>query len=144
MSWGWIPGSFGWPHSVWSHSHHHTNYLFQQRKYFMPFWDSKQGSADPTCSFCGRAQNAVSGFIQSLSKYTCGTCRTDSTLLICNECVQLCGRFLAEHSPNTTEPSSPPQDFTLPRPPEIKAILDQYVVGQEQAKKVLAVAVHNH
>ncbi len=110
----------------------------------MPFWDSKQGNADPTCSFCGRAQNAVSGFIQSPSKYTCGTCRTDSTLLICNECVQLCGRFLAEHSPNTTEPSSPPQDFTLPRPPEIKAILDQYVVGQEQAKKVLAVAVHNH
>lgn len=110
----------------------------------MPFWDSKQGTADPTCSFCGRAQNAVSGFIQSPSKYTCGTCRNDSTLLICNECVQLCGRFLAEHSSKTTETPAPPLDFKLPRPPDIKAILDQYVIGQEQAKKVLAVAVHNH
>jgi len=110
----------------------------------MPFWDSKQGNADPTCSFCGRAQNAVSGFIQSPSKYTCGTCRNDSTLLICNECVQLCGRFLAEHAPKGTEAPASPPDFQLPRPPDIKAILDQYVIGQEQAKKVLAVAVHNH
>jgi len=110
----------------------------------MAFWDSKQGNAEPTCSFCGRAQHAVSGFIQSPSKYTCGTCHHDSTLLICNECVQLCGRFLAEHSPKQTETPHPLQDFQLPRPPEIKAILDQYVIGQEQAKKVLAVGVHNH
>ena len=110
----------------------------------MPFWDSKQGTSEPTCSFCGKAQNAVSGFIQSPSKYTCGTCRNDTTLLICNECVQLCGRFLAEHAPKPLEVPSPPQDFQLLRPPDIKAVLDQYVVGQEQAKKVLAVAVHNH
>ncbi len=110
----------------------------------MPFWDSKQGTSEPTCSFCGKAQNAVSGFIQSPSKYTCGTCRNDTTLLICNECVQLCGRFLAEHAPKPLEVPSPPHDLQLLRPPDIKAVLDQYVIGQEQAKKVLAVAVHNH
>ena len=69
----------------------------------MPFWDSKQGTSEPTCSFCGKAQNAVSGFIQSPSKYTCGTCRNDTTVLICNECVQLCGRFLVEHAPKPLE-----------------------------------------
>jgi len=110
----------------------------------MAFGDSKQGSKEPTCSFCGRAQHTVSGFIQSPSKYICGTCTTDSTLLICNECVQLCGRFLAENAPKQNKESTPPQNFKLPQPPEIKSILDQYVIAQEQAKKVLAVAVHNH
>lgn len=110
----------------------------------MPFWDSKQGSKQPTCSFCGREQHAVSGFIQSPSKYTCVTCRSDSTLLICNECVQLCSRFLAECDPKQAKEPAPPQDFKVPQPPEIKSILDQYIIGQENAKKVLAVGVHNH
>ena len=110
----------------------------------MPFWDSKKGNNQPTCSFCGNVQHAVSGFIQSPSKYTCSTCRNDSTLLICNECVQLCGQFLTESSMKQTEVPAAPQDFKLPQPPEIKAVLDQYVIGQEQAKKVLAVGVHNH
>jgi len=110
----------------------------------MPIWDSKHGSKQPTCSFCGRAERAVSGFIQSPSKHTCETCRNDSTLLICNECVQLCSQFLAEYESKQSEAPTPPQDFKVPQPPEIKSILDQYVIGQEQAKKVLAVGVHNH
>ena len=110
----------------------------------MAFWDSKQTKSDAQCSFCSRPQNAVSGFIQSPSRHTCTECQANSTLLICNECVHLCNRFLAEHSPSTPTPSPITPETKLPKPPEIKAILDQYVVGQNQAKKVLSVGVHNH
>ena len=110
----------------------------------MPFWDSKEGSKQPTCSFCGNAQRAVSGLIQSPSTYACGKCRNDITLFICKECVQLCAQFFTECDTKQTGASPPTQDFKLPQPPEIKSILDQYVIGQEQAKKVLAVGVHNH
>ena len=110
----------------------------------MPFLDSKEGSKQPTCSFCGNAQHSVSGLIQSPSKYVCRKCRNDTTLFICNECVQLCGQFFAEYATKQTGVSPPHQNFKLPQPPEIKSILDQYIIGQEQAKKVLAVGVHNH
>jgi ATP-dependent Clp protease ATP-binding subunit ClpX len=65
-------------------------------------------------------------------------------LLICNECVRLCSTFLAEGAGGTGQASSLPVNIQLPKPTEMKTILDQYVVGQDRAKKVLSVAVHNH
>ena len=64
-------------------------------------------------------------------------------MLICNECIKLCSTFLAEeHAGHPANGDS--SNFLLPKPTEIKRILDDYVIGQDQAKKVLSVAVHNH
>jgi len=81
------------------------------------------------CSFCGKSQNEVKKLIAGPSVY------------ICDECIQLCNEIIAEEYAKETE------DFEsegLLKPSEIKKILDQYVVGQERAKKILAVAVYNH
>jgi len=84
---------------------------------------------EPRCSFCGRTQNEVKKLIAGAQAY------------ICNECVELCNEILEEEYERieAVEESS-----KLPKPAEIKAYLDQYVVGQERAKKILAVAVYNH
>src|SRR5258706_11384136 len=80
------------------------------------------------CSFCGRGQDEVSRLVSGPSVY------------ICSECVKLCNDIL-EGELEREAPSSVGQ---LPKPSEIKRILDDYVVGQNQAKKTLAVAVYNH
>ncbi|MGH7458355.1 MAG: ATP-dependent Clp protease ATP-binding subunit ClpX [Longimicrobiaceae bacterium] len=80
------------------------------------------------CSFCGKSKEAVKRFISGPSVY------------ICNECVSLCNEILAEEEEKETGSDSPP----LPTPREIKEVLDQYVIGQEEAKKSLSVAVYNH
>jgi len=80
------------------------------------------------CSFCGKSKDAVRKFISGPSVY------------ICNECIALCNEILAEDEEReVTEAIT-----QVPSPREIKATLDQYVIGQEQAKKSLAVAVYNH
>lgn len=112
----------------------------------MPFWESKGGSnkQEPACSFCGRPQSAVTNLIQAPTSLSCWQCHSPSRALICNDCVQQCSKFLSSgHTapPVSQQHSDPVQ---LLKPPEIKAILDQYVIGQEKAKKVLSVAVHNH
>jgi ATP-dependent Clp protease ATP-binding subunit ClpX len=80
------------------------------------------------CSFCGKSKDSVRKFISGPSVY------------ICNECVALCNEILAEEQEREQPESTVP---TL-TPREIKEILDQYVIGQEAAKKSLSVAVYNH
>jgi len=81
------------------------------------------------CSFCGKSQHEVRKLIAGPSVF------------ICDECVDLCNDIIREEVQENA--SSSPQDH-LPVPQEIKAILDDYVIGQQRAKKVLAVAVYNH
>ena len=86
------------------------------------------GGDDLRCSFCGKSKDHVQKFISGPSVY------------ICNECIKLCNEILQEES--LKGKTAPIQD--IPRPHEIKEFLDQYVIGQEHAKKNLAVAVYNH
>lgn len=81
------------------------------------------------CSFCGKSQEEVRKLIAGPAVY------------ICDECVALCNEIIAEEIEKEEEAL---RKSTVPKPAEIKAILDQYVIGQERAKKILAVAVHNH
>ena len=83
------------------------------------------------CSFCGKTQDNVRKIIAGPGVY------------ICNECVGLCNEIIdAEYSDEDTYTLAELDE--IPSPKEIKEILDEYVIGQEEAKKVLAVAVYNH
>jgi len=87
------------------------------------------GHGNLQCSFCGKSQKEVKKLIAG------------PTVYICDECIGLCNDIIAEEvereeSLTTTTP--------LPKPAEIKKILDEYVIGQDRAKKILSVAVHNH
>jgi ATP-dependent Clp protease ATP-binding subunit ClpX len=109
------------------------------------FWDSKQGRnrADAICSFCGKAKGGATNLIQAPTKPVCMECQAPGSVLICADCVQQCSKFLSGNSPDGQPPLDLPSG-PLPTPPELKEILDQYVIGQERAKKILAVSVHNH
>jgi ATP-dependent Clp protease ATP-binding subunit ClpX len=85
------------------------------------------------CSFCHKSQDAVAKLISSPSDYP--------RAYICDECVAVCNSIL-EDDRTATPPSSAPNQ--LPKPQEVKTFLDEYVIGQEQTKKKLAVAVYNH
>ena len=80
------------------------------------------------CSFCGKDKETVKKFISGPNVY------------ICNECISLCNEILAEEDERATSEQAIPS----PTPEEIKSALDQYVIGQEAAKKSLAVSVYNH
>jgi len=82
------------------------------------------------CSFCGKAQNEVRKLIAG------------PTVYICDECVELCNDIISEET--EVEHSLDEKRRRLPKPTEIKKALDEYVVGQERAKKILSVAVYNH
>ncbi len=89
----------------------------------------REDNANLSCSFCGKSQKEVRKLIAG------------PTVYICDECIELCNDIIAEEygQEDASTPSS-----RVPKPQEIKEILDEYVVGQDSAKKVLAVAVHNH
>ena len=80
------------------------------------------------CSFCGKSKESVKKFISGPNVY------------ICNECISLCNEILAEEE----EREAQEQTIPSPTPAELKSTLDQYVIGQETAKKALSVAVYNH
>src|SRR5688572_15181523 len=87
------------------------------------------GGSNLSCSFCGKNQKEVKKLIAG------------PTVYICDECIGLCNDIIAE------EIEKEEQSYGLqavPKPAEIKAVLDEYVIGQDRAKKILAVAVHNH
>ena len=89
----------------------------------------KKATKDLSCSFCGKSQKDVRKLIAGPSVY------------ICDECVELCNDIVTEEYER--------EDFyatrgLVPKPKEIFEHLDEYVIGQERAKKVMSVAVHNH
>jgi ATP-dependent Clp protease ATP-binding subunit ClpX len=86
-------------------------------------------SGNLVCSFCGKSQDEVRKLIAG------------PTVYICDECIDLCNDIIAEECDQEEGLSS---TSSVPKPGEIKRVLDQYVIGQERAKKILAVAVHNH
>src|SRR3989304_2014566 len=90
--------------------------------------EKKEQGAPLKCSFCGKGQDEGKKLIAGPSVF------------ICNECVDLCNEIITEEWEETKEAKVP----RLPKPAEIKRTLDEYVVGQERAKKILSVAVHNH
>ncbi|MFT4591679.1 MAG: ATP-dependent Clp protease ATP-binding subunit ClpX [Gammaproteobacteria bacterium] len=93
--------------------------------------DTLSGSDDGKllyCSFCGKSQHEVRKLIAGPSVF------------VCDECVELCNDIIREELEDRSEPS----DTSLPKPHEIKENLDEYVIGQPRAKKVLSVAVYNH
>lgn len=97
---------------------------------------SKNDDIKITCSFCGKKQ-------KDAKKLVAGP----KNIYICDECVALCSQIIHEEFPNDDAinlNNTFDQDFELPKPLEIKNILDQYVIGQDDAKKSLAVAVYNH
>ena len=97
----------------------------------------------PLCSFCGKLQQAGQSFVSHPDSAPCHSCQAPSTLLICEDCVQRCALSLTkEREDASAMPSSVP--LVIPKPTDIKRTLDDYVIGQERAKKVLSVAVHNH
>ena len=89
------------------------------------------------CSFCGRPGTKANHMIKGRNCY------------ICDECVRLCVDILAEEDGDAyaekADPKSAQQDFeSLPKPVQIKEYLDNYIIGQEEAKKSIAIAVYNH
>jgi ATP-dependent Clp protease ATP-binding subunit ClpX len=89
---------------------------------------TRESSSALKCSFCGKSQNDVRKLIAG------------PTVYICDECIELCNDIIAEE----WEEEKSRDIRSLPKPAEIKTILDQYVIGQDRAKKILSVAVHNH
>jgi len=92
----------------------------------------KKGSSEKLlyCSFCGKSQHEVKKLIAGPSVF------------ICDECIDLCNDIIRDES--SSEPSGASSKSDLPAPQEICTILDQYVIGQEKAKRILSVAVYNH
>ncbi|MCA1987685.1 MAG: ATP-dependent Clp protease ATP-binding subunit ClpX [Desulfarculus sp.] len=84
--------------------------------------------SDLVCSFCGKSQDEVKKLIAGPSVY------------ICDECIELCNEIIEEEYQKEEAASR----VSIPKPREIKSIIDEYVIEQERAKKILAVAVHNH
>ena len=94
--------------------------------------EKKGSSGEKTlyCSFCGKSQHEVRKLIAGPSVF------------VCDECIELCNEIIRDELPPTTEARAQGQD--LPTPAQIKGNLDHYVIGQETAKRTLAVAVYNH
>lgn len=93
----------------------------------------KISGGDIRCSFCNKTQDQVRKLIAG-----------PAGIYICDECIEICGDILEEEFEEENLPAEETPDFKLLKPVEIKHFLDEYVIGQEEAKKVLSVAVYNH
>lgn len=89
---------------------------------------SNNNNLSITCSFCGRGEDSVEKLISGPNVY------------ICDKCIKLCSGIIEKKKPSTTAPF----EFKILKPKEIKAKLDEYIVGQENAKRTISVAVYNH
>jgi ATP-dependent Clp protease ATP-binding subunit ClpX len=89
----------------------------------------REDNSNLSCSFCGKSQKEVRKLIAG------------PTVYICDECIELCNDIIAEEY---GQEETAPTRSKVPKPREIKSVLDEYVVGQDRAKKILSVAVHNH
>lgn len=87
-----------------------------------------------TCSFCGKRQDMVERMIAG----------PDAGIYICNECIEICNDILNNEYDDYIPEDTPREISSLPKPRDIKAALDEYVVGQDRAKKSLAISVYNH
>ena len=96
----------------------------------MKFSDDNN-SSQIVCSFCGKRGDQVKRMLAGRNGY------------ICDECIELCNEVLREEFGHEDRPAAE-EKTELPKPKEIKAVLDEYVIGQEEAKKTLSVAVYNH
>lgn len=85
------------------------------------------------CSFCGKTQEQVNRLISG-----------PNGAFICDECIDICAEILEEEAMEEGHSGSSKEDINLLKPEELKSFLDEYVIGQDQAKKVLSVAVYNH
>jgi ATP-dependent Clp protease ATP-binding subunit ClpX len=98
----------------------------------MPEKKGSSGEKTLYCSFCGKSQHEVKKLIAGPSVF------------ICDECIELCNDIIRDEAPAADAPGAKTNRDDLPVPSDIKASLDQYVIGQDQAKRTLAVAVYNH
>ena len=96
------------------------------------------------CSFCNKTQNEVKKLIAGRTLSFGDDAKSSQTVFICDECVQLCAKIIADEAQNNTAENQTEENFVLSSPKQIKTFLDTYVIGQEKAKKVLSVAVYNH
>jgi len=94
----------------------------------------KQSDGDATlfCSFCGKSQHDVKKLIAG------------PTVFICDECIDLCNEIMVEELAGSTALKADADTSSIPKPSEIKSFLDDYVIGQDDSKRMLAVAVYNH
>lgn len=96
------------------------------------------------CSFCNKTQNEVKKLIAGRTLSFGDDEKSSQTVFICDECVALCAKIIADEAENKSEETAEAADPVLSSPKQIKEFLDTYVIGQEKAKKVLSVAVYNH
>lgn len=98
--------------------------------------NNNNGNEQVYCDFCGRLENQVQYLIPS-----------PTGLFICDKCLEGCNQLVAEHFKKVSYREKAGNGLsldTLPKPSELKAVLDEYVIGQDGAKKTLSVAVYNH
>ncbi|MBE6787696.1 MAG: ATP-dependent Clp protease ATP-binding subunit ClpX [Ruminococcaceae bacterium] len=93
----------------------------------------KNNDMEICCSFCGKSQDEVTRLVEGPGVY------------ICDRCIEFCSTLLFDDEmPKKSKKKTAQKEFVLPKPQEIKEKLDQYVIGQDEAKKTLSVAVYNH